>query len=41
LRTVRPSTFVRTLAQAVVVLVALVGLAFGVQAAFLNVPSTR
>src|SRR5947209_661648 len=39
LRTVRPSPFVRTLAQAVVVLVALVGLAFGVQAAFLNVPS--
>ena len=38
-RTVGPSPFVRTLVQAAVVLVVLVGLAFGVQAAFLNVPS--
>jgi len=39
-QTVRPSGFVRTLAHAAAVLFALVGLAFGVQAAFLNVPSS-
>src|SRR2546428_123887 len=39
LRTVRPSPLVRTLVQATVVLVVLVGIAFGVQAALLNVPS--
>jgi len=39
LRTVRPSPLVRTIVQATVVLVVLVGLAFGVQAALLNVPS--
>lgn len=36
---VRPSRFVRTLVQAAAVLFVLVGLAFGVQAAFLKVPS--
>jgi hypothetical protein len=36
---VRPPRFVRTLVQAAAVLFVLVGLAFGVQAAFLNVPS--
>ena len=37
--TLRPSSPVRTLVQATVVLVALVGLAFGLQAALLKVPS--
>ena len=35
----RPSLLVRTLVQAAAVLLVLIGLAFGVQAAFLNVPS--
>ena len=39
LRTVRPSPLVRTLVQAAVILVVLVGIAFGVQAALLKVPS--
>jgi hypothetical protein len=39
LRTVRPAPLLRTLGQAAVVLFLLVGLAFGIQAAFLNVPS--
>ena len=39
--TVRPSGSVRTLVQAAAVLFVLVGLAFGVQAAFLKVPSNE